>query len=171
MPLSPKDITSPAWRAAIAAARGTTPAKPARAARFTGDHSRRKAWVREMDRGPGIFAPMYLPNPSNTREHVMARARRAKRQRDGAATLAYVLIGKQYGSRAGLPPRVLVTLTRYGTRPMDSDGLVASLKHVRDGVADAVGIDDGRHDLIRFVAVQELARFAGVRIEIGEMTP
>jgi len=39
--------------------------------------------------------------------------------------------------------KISVRLTRVGPRRLDSDNLAAALKHVRDGVADALGVDDG----------------------------
>jgi hypothetical protein len=41
-----------------------------------------------------------------------------------------------------LPLPVVVKLIRYGAGTMDEDGLLNSLKSVRDGVADAYGIKD-----------------------------
>jgi hypothetical protein len=38
---------------------------------------------------------------------------------------------------------VCVRLTRRGKRMLDDDNLATAFKHVRDGVADAIGIDDG----------------------------
>jgi hypothetical protein len=45
-------------------------------------------------------------------------------------------------SAAGDPP-ITITITRRGGRRMDDDGLTASAKHVRDGISDWLGIDDG----------------------------
>lgn len=80
--------------------------------------------------------PMRLVNGTNAREHWGARKRRAASQR-GPVALA-------------LRPRLIVCpapwaiqITRIGPRVMDSDGLQAAAKHVRDGIADALGIDDG----------------------------
>lgn len=39
--------------------------------------------------------------------------------------------------------RLTITITRRGGRRMDDDGLTISAKHVRDGIADWLGIDDG----------------------------
>ncbi len=44
--------------------------------------------------------------------------------------------------RGGFPLPALVTLTRLSVGTMDDDGVVGALKAVRDGVADALGIDD-----------------------------
>jgi len=38
---------------------------------------------------------------------------------------------------------VAITLTRIAPRALDSDNLASGLKAVRDGVADALGVDDG----------------------------
>lgn len=37
----------------------------------------------------------------------------------------------------------VVTLTRYSAGKMDTDGLAASQKGIRDGIADALGVNDG----------------------------
>jgi hypothetical protein len=41
------------------------------------------------------------------------------------------------------PARLTITLTRIGVRNLDADNLANSFKHVQDGIADALGIDDG----------------------------
>ena len=40
-------------------------------------------------------------------------------------------------------PPLTITLTRIGPRTLDDDNLAGGFKHVRDGVADWLGIDDG----------------------------
>ena len=70
--------------------------------------------------------------------HWGARAKRAKDHRKAVADMWKVC-------RCAPPPLpVVVTMTRFspGTRPMDSDGLSAALKPIRDGVADCLGVDD-----------------------------
>lgn len=37
----------------------------------------------------------------------------------------------------------VVTLTRFSAGTMDTDGLAASQKGIRDGIADALGVNDG----------------------------
>lgn len=57
-----------------------------------------------------------------------------------------------------LPPLpVVVTLERFAPQLCDDDNLAGSLKHVRDGVADAYGIDDA-DPRIRFAVKQEKNR-------------
>ena len=50
----------------------------------------------------------------------------------------------------------VVTITRVAPRALDSDNAVGSAKHVRDGVADYLGIDDRRPD-IEWVVKQDRA--------------
>lgn len=150
----------------------TTAAKP-RAARFTGEASRRKAIARAAtQRGPltqnpiwefvTVSLPIRTVNSLNERAHWGKKAARAARERG---------MTRMYLARLQpLPPLPwLVTLTRIGrgTRQMDDDGLAASLKHIRDEIAACGGVDDGKRELIRFVNEQErgAAYAVAVRIE------
>jgi hypothetical protein len=119
-----------------------------------------------------VTLPLRLVNGANAREHWAVRKRRASEHRDAVVSAMTVRL-----TRAGLIVRVakeraltgpvLITLTRLspGTRPLDFDGLVISCKHVRDGVADALGVDDADPRL-DFLYRQERAKSFGVRIEI-----
>lgn len=81
--------------------------------------------------------PVKLVSEANLRSHWRAKANRAKFQR-GQAYMA------GYCAHLGEPKRpVVITLTRIGPRKWDSDNLAISAKAVRDGIADALGIDDG----------------------------
>ena len=74
----------------------------------------------------------------NAREHWASKARRAKRQRG----VARMVLHSQFGKAPELP--LTVTITRIGKRRLDKgDNLNSSAKHVRDGIADWVGVDDG----------------------------
>lgn len=114
--------------------------------------------------GAWIDLDLALVNEANVREHHQARARRAARERAAARDgLGLVL------RMANLHRPMVVTMTRYGRRVMDTDGLSSSLKHVRDGIADAVGIDDGAA-CWRWVPVQVISRqrpHVRVVIEVG----
>ena len=83
------------------------------------------------------FIPIRTVSESNTHEHWSDRAKRAKDQR----RIVAACIG------AALP-RVVITLTRVAPRRMDSDNLEMALKAVRDGVADALGMDDGNRRIL-----------------------
>lgn len=62
-------------------------------------------------------------------------------------------------------PTHLVVLTRLSPRELDTDNVIGGLKAVRDGVADALGIDD-RDPRVEWIYAQEKTWRRGVRIEI-----
>ena len=69
-------------------------------------------------------------------EHWTKRLSRSKKQREAALfSLAAI-------RRGGMPLPVRVTLTRVSAGVLDSDNLLGALKHVRDGVADWLDVDD-----------------------------
>lgn len=94
-----------------------------------------------------VDIPVRLVNGLNLSEHWAARARRAKTQRSAAQLAMRTRSGwlEECAMRRHIADggRLSVTIVRRGGRRMDSDGLIASAKHVRDGVADWIGIDDG----------------------------
>lgn len=104
-----------------------------------------------------IYLPLRTVNGLNSREHWAVRARRAKKERGEVGLFV---------RRWNLAPPCTVTLTRLSTAQMDGDGLQAALKHVRDGVADAIGVDDA-DPRITWQYRQEKAKRGhhGVRIE------
>jgi hypothetical protein len=79
-------------------------------------------------------------------EHWAVRHRRAKHQK----TVAYcVAVARVQAFRTGLRGRkrlragaLVVHLTRVAARELDTDNLWGSQKHVRDGIAAALAIDD-----------------------------
>ena len=82
--------------------------------------------------------PMKLPSCANLREHWSARARRARNHREsGRWHTAVAIMGNP------LPARMRITLTRIAPRRLDSDNVASAFKGLRDGIADALGIDDG----------------------------
>lgn len=105
--------------------------------------------------------PLRLVSGMNVREHWGARKRRAEEHR-GVVKMRLQAAVKPY---ATLP--AVVTITRIAPRPLDDDNLQASAKHVRDGVADAFGLDD-RNPRLAWNYAQERGRpkYYGVRIRI-----
>ena len=92
-----------------------------------------------------VLLPIRTWSEPNLRGHWGRRARRAHKQRETARMLVRAAL-------ASLPPskpvcdrkrKSTIRLTRLAPRELDSDNLVASMKAVRDGVADALGMDDG----------------------------
>lgn len=118
--------------------------------------------------------PLRLVNDSNTRQHWRPVAKRAREQRLVARAWLRGLLQRRehFGVvlRSGLvrgrtTGGLDVKITRIGPRELDDDNLAISAKHVRDGLADALGLDDGDSRL-KWGYAQEKRRTYGVRIEI-----
>jgi hypothetical protein len=111
-----------------------------------------------------VSLPLRLVSTLNRREHHMARARRVAAER-GPAMLV---------TRMALPwPRPLegsfhVELIRIGPKKLDGDNLQGACKAVRDGVAEALEIDDGS-DRLTWVYGQERGAY-GVRITVSRFS-
>jgi hypothetical protein len=102
-----------------------------------------------------VSLPLRTTNPQNgaqgmSRAAALHKAKVRKEQRHLAFLLvkAWVagapevyLAGSVKAAVKDVP--IAVTLTRESAGVLDTDGLAAALKSVRDGVADALGIDDG----------------------------
>jgi hypothetical protein len=82
--------------------------------------------------------PMKLPSCANLREHWAVRARRMRSHRNIGDLLTRRTASSAVGAES-----YAVLLTRIGVRKLDSDNLASACKGIRDGVADALGIDDG----------------------------
>ncbi|WP_164738159.1 endodeoxyribonuclease RusA [Frigidibacter oleivorans] len=62
-----------------------------------------------------------------------------------ARTTAFALTRSAMGRlRFAAPPAMVVSFTPPDARRRDDDGMIGAFKHGRDGIADALGIDD-RH--------------------------
>ena len=107
-----------------------------------------------------------LTNGANAREHWATKARRAKRERG--------LILRALASSGVCAPRGpwSVEITRIAPRRMDSDGATIAAKHLRDGVADWLGVDDG-DDVVTFAVDQRKGepREYAVRVVIATRGP
>jgi hypothetical protein len=122
-------------------------------------------------RGFVIYGP--TPSITNRREHWAVRAKRAKAQR----TAAFLLWRSHSSWSAAAHHRqvgCVVTLTRFGGRKLDDDNLRSALKSIRDGIADAIGLDDG-DGRIEWRYAQDPPRtpppavvLCGVIVEVGE---
>ena len=110
-----------------------------------------------------VYLPLHTVSTLNAREHWSKRARRAAEHR---AVARMVLAARVRGLQ--LP--VQVTLIRVAPRELDLDNLQGSLKSVRDGIADALGVDD-RTPLVTWVYQQERGepREYGVRVEVEKV--
>ena len=111
-----------------------------------------------------VEIPIRTWSEPNVRAHWAQRARRARKQRKVACAYARAAFAAHGPTCAPLT----VTLTRLASRKLDSDNLVASLKAVRDGVADALGLDDGDERLTWRYAQEKMPRAQyAVRVEMA----
>lgn len=99
------------------------------------------------------YIPVQTKSEANLREHWAVRAKRAKAQRF-AAHVATDSICAEQNRRFMVQVRSVIrfggtriTLTRIAKRDLDSDNLAGSGKHIRDGIADSLRIDDGAKNL------------------------
>ncbi len=107
------------------------------------------AWFRNMaseNNSLWRFCGMKLNPLTNDHLSPMARCGRTKRERNTG-----YLIGKAMGVKAP----VTVTFTRYSVGVIDDDNLPACFKAIRDGIADAAGVDDGPNGGITWRYQQE----------------
>jgi len=89
-----------------------------------------------------VTLPLRIVSEANQRGHWAKGARRAKEQRGTVKLALWARCERSKGYGHGLTTQV-VTLTRIAPRRLDGDNLQRALKAVRDGVADALGVDDG----------------------------
>ncbi len=106
------------------------------------------------------YVPVQIVSEPNRRDHWSVKRKRAKGQRDTARWAM-----KEIESvRPRLP--VHVKLTRIGLRLMDDDNLAASLKAVRDGIADEYMTDDSPGAPITWEYAQIARKDYGVLVQI-----
>lgn len=105
-----------------------------------------------------VVLPLRLVNGSNERGHWGIRHRRAQAHRKATIVIP----------RYPLP--CIVTLTRIAPNALDDDGLVISAKHVRDGIAKRLGVDDAS-PLVQWRYRQErgTTKQYGVRVQIEDV--
>lgn len=96
----------------------------------------------------------------NDRECWQARKRRVTAERQAVAWVLRTV------DRPATP--CTVWLTRIGpSNGLDDDNLAGALKAVRDQVAEWLGVDDKRSDVVRYRYAQRRAREWGVEIGFG----
>lgn len=98
-----------------------------------------------------ITFPLKTTNPLNgsqgtTRAGMLAKARKGKQQRATARDWIGLGLGWQRKQLLALLEQgVIITLIRLApSGGLDKDGLAAALKHVQDGVTDALGLSNDR---------------------------
>jgi hypothetical protein len=87
-----------------------------------------------------ITVPVRIVSEANVRGHWSTKAKRVKLHRNTAYAMARSVINP---SAIDVSAKLRVLMTRYALQRMDNDNLAGGFKAVRDGIADAFGIDDG----------------------------
>lgn len=103
-----------------------------------------------------------LVSEANAHEHWRKRSARAKHQH----SVVSLVLRLQSCVFPAHPVPLVVTITRIGTKLMDSDNAVGGAKHVRDAVAKWLGRDDGPTCGVEWRVVQRKAKTYGVEIRI-----
>ena len=98
---------------------------------------------------------------ANNREHWAKKHKRSSAQREIAMLVCKSELSEH---KPDFSYPVLVKLTRFGKRKLDDDNLGRSFKAIRDGIADALGIDDGDTDKLRFFCTQEHSKVYSVKV-------
>lgn len=86
--------------------------------------------------------PIRTLSEANSRQHWAAKAKRVSAHKNAARLVTGQAL-RALGLRALPPGPVTITLTRKSIRRMDSDNLAGACKAARDGIAEALGVDDG----------------------------
>jgi hypothetical protein len=115
-----------------------------------------------------ILLAIRTESEANLRENWHVKAKRVRMQRQITRVTIEQECKKGRWQDNDLPGSTYtITLTRIAPRPLDTDNLARSFKAIRDGIADALGIDDGSKRLMWNYAQEKgpPKRYA-VRIEI-----
>jgi hypothetical protein len=109
--------------------------------------------------------PIKTVNPTNNRQHWRTVYKRGVMEKRAAWSAT---VNARIESGEPLPVPAVITFTRIGAGSMDEDdNLRASIKHLKDGIALAFGIDD-KDKRLEWQYAQEKAKRGvyGVRIRI-----
>ncbi len=109
------------------------------------------------------YTGLRLVSVANKREHWSKRAKRTKEHR----AIALAAVHGSVHDPALLLQVTAVRITRIAPRQLDGDNLQSSAKALRDGIADALGINDN-DPRIEWQYAQEKGapKQYGVRIEL-----
>lgn len=119
--------------------------------------------------GLAITVPVYVVAGDNSRGSRAKIGRAGHERRTTALELAKRLRELASLADAAQDGRLVrCRLVRLGGPGMDSDGLAAACKYVRDTVALFLGVDDGPRGPVRWEYDQEAGGAFGVRLEITE---
>jgi len=110
-----------------------------------------------------VINGMRLSSGLNAREHWRARARRVKAEREQV----YFVLATRDPEVPAFP--MTVTITRVApSSGLDDDNLAGSCKAVRDQIAQWIGVDDKRSDVVKYAYAQRRGPWA-VEIQFQPM--
>jgi hypothetical protein len=129
--------------------------------------------------------PLRLVSEANERIHWAKKSKRTKTQRTASYLASLESLRAQGVSSSGpisaqdketlqveslLP--LWVQITRVAPRSLDTDNLAGACKHVRDGIADALGVDDRHSHLVAYSYAQAKgpAKHYEVRVVIAPLS-
>lgn len=119
-----------------------------------------------------VVIPVRTQSESNLREHWSKSAKRARIQRQAARWIVRDAMLRSMLFRT-VPPffqgqeNLTIRITRLAPRFFDGDNSVGSAKHLRDGIADALCVDDGDPRVTWHYSQEKTkAKECGVRVEI-----
>lgn len=110
--------------------------------------------------------PMELPSGANLREHWATKAKRVKMQREAGFLLVSSepeLLDICSGLKAG--SKYCVTFHRVGKRLLDDDNLAYAFKAVRDGVAQALLVNDN-HPGVQWAYEQSTGKHCSIVVKV-----
>lgn len=107
-----------------------------------------------------VWVPIKLASALNERGSTRWRGARDKSIRGKFATIAAAILAQH---RVKAP--CTVVLTRWSSSLLDDDNAAGALKRARDGIADALGIDDGDSAVV-WVVAQHRSKHRGVFVEV-----
>jgi hypothetical protein len=118
-----------------------------------------------------VMLPLRTKNPLNTGFGTFSQVARivaTKRRKEEREVSKLALVAAL--RRRGLFPSAfipcLVTLTRVSIGTLDDDGLAASCKGIRDGIADALELDDGDRSRLCFRYAQRKGKRGVFAVEV-----
>jgi hypothetical protein len=112
-----------------------------------------------------VTLPFRLMSPNQVRGHWGKHAKREEEER-GIARLACRGPLREFRLELNEARHVDVLITRLGRKPFDSDNLAMAAKHVRDGVADALDVDDG-DERVTWHYAQRIEMFYAIEIQVS----
>lgn len=108
-----------------------------------------------------LALPILTVSEANQREHWAFKSKRHKEQRFACAM---AIRPHAYRLRGMIP--IVVTLTRISTGTLDTDNLAGAFKSCRDGIADAIGVNDRDTERVEYRYAQRKGKRGQRGIEI-----